>query len=99
MRRVVPTPFPQTPEVIEPADLGRAVRASRTQTGMTLEQAALALGVSKQTLQDLEKGNAGVSLGLALKIAQGLGVAVFAVPPKQVQRARRQFMELDDDRA
>lgn len=99
MRRVVPTPFPATPEVMSAADLGQAVRASRTQSGVTLQQAALSLGVSKQTLQALEAGETGVSLGLALKIAQGLGVAIFAVPPKQVQRARRQFLEPADDRA
>lgn len=83
MRRVIPTAFPEDPFVIDSEMLGRAVRAARTQSGMTLEDAALSLGVSKQTLQDFEKGTGGVSLAKALHIMQGLGVSLFAVPARE----------------
>jgi DNA-binding XRE family transcriptional regulator len=47
---------------------------------MTLETAALTLGIAKQTLSDIELGKPTVSLGNAMLAANGLGVAMFAVP-------------------
>ena len=80
MRTVKPTPFPDSPELLTPNNLGDAVRAARTQSGMTLETAALTLGIAKQTLSDIELGKPTVSLGNAMLAANGLGVAMFAVP-------------------
>lgn len=77
MRRVVPTPFPLDPWLQSTEQLGAAVRASRTAAGMTLEDAALAVGVAKQTLQNLETGKGQVSLTIALRILGGLGVDLF----------------------
>jgi transcriptional regulator with XRE-family HTH domain len=80
MRTVKSTPFPDSPELLTPKNLGDAVRAARTQSGMTLETAALTLGIAKQTLSDIELGKSTVSLGNAMLAANGLGVALFAVP-------------------
>lgn len=80
MKRVVATPFPDSPELRTPAQLGAAVRAARTQSGLTLEAAAMLVGVAKQTLSDLETGRGTVSLGIALRVAEELGVSLFAVP-------------------
>jgi DNA-binding XRE family transcriptional regulator len=41
---------------------------------MTLEEAALVIGVSKNTMQNLERGTGTVSLALAIKVANGLGL-------------------------
>ncbi|MDP1613801.1 MAG: helix-turn-helix transcriptional regulator [Sulfuritalea sp.] len=99
MRRVVPVSFPDDPLVADTQMFGRAVRAARTQSGLTLEDAALAVGVAKQTLQHLETGKPSVGLGLALKIAQAMGVALFALPAADKERGRRRLMEGRDHAA
>ncbi len=65
------------------------IRAARTQAGLTLDQAALALRVAKQTLQDLEKGRGTVSVGFAMRATRELGVTLFAVPSEDKERVRR----------
>ena len=97
MRTVIALPFPDSPFVDDCEAFGRFVRAARTQSGMTLEDAALAVGVAKQTLQDLETGKPGVGLGFALRIAQALGVAVFASPAQDKARSGRRLMERHGD--
>jgi len=92
MRRVVATPLPSEPVVTDAASFGAAVRAARTGVGMTLADAALTLGVSKQTLSDLETAKASVGLAIALKVARELGVAVFAVPSNEREPVRRMIV-------
>lgn len=94
-RRVVPIDFPADPLLRSPQDFGTAVRAARTGRGLSLEQAALLVGVAKQTLQDLELGTASVGLALALRVARELGVAVFAVPAARGAAAARCLTALD----
>lgn len=89
MRTVVAQPFPSDPLIKEAANLGQFIRAARTQSGLTLADAALSLGIAKQTLQDLERGKPTVSFGLVLRVAQGLGVAVFAQPAATRDYARQ----------
>lgn len=89
MKRVVATPLPSDPYVSDARVLGAAVRAARTATGMTLEDAALSIGVAKQTLSDLEAGKDSVGLGLVLRITRDLGVALFVAPATQRERFRR----------
>lgn len=92
MRTVTPKPFPSDLELRSAKQLGIAVRAARTQAGMTLANAALTLGVAKQTLSDLELGKPSVGLGLALEIATGLGVALFMVPASAREQTRMRLM-------
>jgi len=57
---------------------------------MTLSDAALVLGIARQTLTNLETGKASVSLDTALRAAHEFGVSVLAVPGghrELVQRA------------
>lgn len=93
MRTVTPKPFPTDLELLSAKQLGIAVRAARTQAGLTLADAALALGVAKQTLSNLELGKPSVGLGLALKIATGLGVALFMVPASVREQTRMRLMK------
>ncbi len=74
MRKVVPSLLPDQPCINDAEDLGLALRAVRTRSGMTLEEAALVIGVSKNTMQNLERGTGTVSLALAIKVASGLGL-------------------------
>ena len=89
MKRVVATPSPSDPFVSDARVLGAAVRAARTAAGLTVEEAALGIGVAKQTLSDLEAGKESVGLGLVLRITRDLGVALFVAPATQRERFRR----------
>lgn len=66
---------------LTPSALGAAIRAARKHAGLRLEDAALHLGLAKQTLQNLETGHAGVAVGTALHVAASLGVRVVLVEP------------------
>ena len=94
MRTVTQKPFPTNLELRSSKQLGVAVRAARTQTGLTLADAAMTLGVAKQTLSDLELGKPSVGLGLALEIAAGLGVALFMVPASAREQTRMRLMNI-----
>jgi transcriptional regulator with XRE-family HTH domain len=89
MNRVVATALPADPFVSEARVIGTAVRAARTAAGLRIEDAALSIGVAKQTLSDVESGKESVSLGLVLRIARELGVALFVVPAEQRERFRQ----------
>lgn len=93
MKTVKPTPFPVDPLVKDVQDLGAAVRAARTESGMTLEWAALSLGVAKQTLQNLEKGSGTVSVAFALRAARELGVVLFLAKAEDADYIRRKITE------
>jgi DNA-binding XRE family transcriptional regulator len=81
MRKVVPSPIPDQPFINDAEDLGLALRAVRTRSGMTLEEAALVIGVSKNTMQNLERGTGTVSLALAIKVSSGLGLRLMWQKP------------------
>lgn len=74
MRRVVALPFPSNPQVRHPADLGRWLRAARTQAGLPIHELALWLGLSRGTILDLEAGAPTVALGTALRVTRALGL-------------------------
>jgi DNA-binding XRE family transcriptional regulator len=86
MKRVVKTAFPGNPQVLSPETLGTAIRACRTEQGLTIEQAALTIGVAKQTLSDIEAGKPTVGLGIALRVAAELGVSVFVARTRDLHR-------------
>jgi transcriptional regulator with XRE-family HTH domain len=89
MKRVVATPVPPDPLVHDPRAFGAAIRAARTGAGMTLADAALAIGIAKQTLSDLESAKASVGLATALRAARELGLAVLAVSSDEREPLRR----------
>lgn len=98
MRRVIPTPFPH-PMLMDAIGFGAAVRAARTASGMTLTDAALAVGVARQTLQDLETGTGTVGIGAAMNIANDLGVSLFAVPAREKGPISRTITAIFSDHA
>lgn len=89
MRRVIATTFPEEPLVSAPNQLGAAIRAARTAAGLSLADAATALGVGKHTLSRVELATGDVGFDLVLRIANGLGVAIFIIPFAQKEQARR----------
>jgi len=86
--------FPAQPQVSSAKELALALRAARTGAGFTLASAAQALGISKQTLSDLELGTGTVTLGLAFQALNALGVSVFVTPAKESVRVRRALKEI-----
>ncbi len=96
MRTVKPIPAPQDPFITDRATLGRFIRAARTQQGLSLQDAAVALTMAKQTLQNLERGEGNVSLTAALQALHGFGVALCAVPASR-RRDVAQLMEATDN--
>ena len=89
MKRVVAQKFPTNPSLRTTVDLGTALRAARTSAGLSLDAAALGLGISKKTLLNLEQGAPSVAIGTALHAATQLGVALFMVPAAHKDLARR----------
>lgn len=93
MRRVVPIPPPTDPAVTDATAFGEAIRAARTHVGMPLADLALTLGISKQTLSDLETARASVGLATALRVARELGIGVFALFADEREPFRRQIVK------
>jgi transcriptional regulator with XRE-family HTH domain len=83
MKRVVKTPFPAEPFVANAKVLGAAIRAGRTSQGLTIDEAAMMIGIAKQTLSDIELGKPTVGVGIVLNAALELGVGVFVTPAKE----------------
>lgn len=94
MKRVIRTPTPSDAFISDARVVGAAVRAARTAAGLTISEAALTIGVAKQTLSDLEAGKESVSLGLVLRITRELGVALFVAPAGQREHFRRIFSSI-----
>jgi len=94
MRTVVPIDPPHDPIVEDAVSLGAAVRAARTRALLPLVEAAEAMGMSRQTLINIETGQGGVSLATVLKAARELGVSVFAVPAGERETVRRAILEI-----
>jgi transcriptional regulator with XRE-family HTH domain len=92
MKRVVAQTFPTNPCLQSPVDLGTALRAARTTAGLSLDEAALGLGISKKTLLKLEQGAPSVATGTALHAAAQLGVALFMVPATHKELTRRKIL-------
>ena len=80
MPRIVPKPFPEECLLTDTKALGAAVRSARTHSGLSIEEAALIIGVAKQTISDIEAGKPGVGIGLVLRVASQVGVSLFMVP-------------------
>jgi transcriptional regulator with XRE-family HTH domain len=57
----------------------------------------MTIGVSLQTLVDIEAGKPGVSIGKILQVANGLGVSLFVIPQSQREIARRRLTDLTTD--
>jgi transcriptional regulator with XRE-family HTH domain len=93
MRRVLPQAFPSDPSVRTPGELGRAIRSARTTAGLTIVEAAAALGISRHTLISIERGSGSVAVATVLDAALQLGVALLIVPAARRESARRKLID------
>ena len=58
--------------------IGQLIRARRTQSGLTIEQASALCGVAKQTLMMIEHGNEKAQIGKVFQVLKGLGISLSA---------------------
>lgn len=94
MKRVKFTSPPPDLVVSDSKAFGASIRAARRAANMTLADAALLLGVARQTLTNLETAKSSVSLDTALRAAREFGVSILAVPGGQREGVRRALASL-----
>lgn len=70
----MPEPVGQPPRIATPADLGRAIRARRKALGLTQEDVAAQVGVSRITVGAVENGKDTAHVGIVLQICRDLGL-------------------------
>ncbi|GEA52316.1 transcriptional regulator [Vibrio inusitatus NBRC 102082] len=72
-----------TPDLNRPFSLpllGQAVKARRTQAGITLADAASLSGVAKQTFINIEKGSSDVKVSSLMQVIVAMGVKLCIEP-------------------
>jgi HTH-type transcriptional regulator/antitoxin HipB len=75
--------------------LGQAIRRRRVAAGLTQRQLAAACGVGERFVVELEKGKESCRLGLALRVADAIGLMLevdtgaSAMPSRTRVRSRR----------
>jgi transcriptional regulator with XRE-family HTH domain len=79
-KRVKALPTPNLNADLSAELLGKAIRAKRTQSQLRLEDAAALCGVSKQTLENAERGVGTNQINLILQICAGLGIKLHILP-------------------
>lgn len=92
-RRVIPTAFPADPQLTTCEELGAAVRAARTASGLTLEEAALAVSIAKQALRIWKQGGRLSGSALPFRVAKALGVSLFVAPAGEASSISRLIRE------
>ena len=74
----IPAPIQKGP--LEAKDLGKFVRARRTQAGMGIHEAAAFCGVAVDTMSKIEKALGDVQLSSVLKVFRMLGINLKVEP-------------------
>ena len=63
------------------ADIARLIQRRRTELGMSQEELALASGVGRRFINELEGGKPNARLGLTLMVLASLGIRISAKGP------------------
>lgn len=66
--------------IAEPADLGAAVRKRRRQLGVTQDDLATSIGVSRKVISQMENGKKTVHVGIVLRAARAVGLDLGVEP-------------------
>lgn len=83
-------PSPDQPRrVTGMADVGALLLAERLRRGLSQAEMAALLGLTRQKVQLLEAGQAGVAAETVLRVLADLGVIVLAIPSGDLSEARR----------
>lgn len=65
-------------KISAPIDLGRLVRNTREEKGLTQQQLSDLSGVGRRFLSELENGKQSIEFGMALNVATAIGIELFA---------------------
>lgn len=76
-KRVIASKTPDLKQKFSGQLLGQAIKAKRTQSGLSQEDVALMCGISKTTLVKVENGTEEILLSSLLRITRALGVNLF----------------------
>lgn len=74
---------PPSSRITSRQELGHIIRYMRMQAGLTADEAALAIGVAKATLLRAEQGRGALQFDTLLRIMDGLGIHLHALPAEQ----------------
>ncbi len=66
---------------LTPEQLGKIIRQTRKQLGVTQADLALTSGTGLRFIGDLENGKPTCQIGKALRVMQTLGIGLEAIPP------------------
>jgi y4mF family transcriptional regulator len=66
--------------IARPADLGAAIRERRRRLGVTQDELASSIGVSRRVIGQLENGKETVHVGIVLRAARAVGLDVGVEP-------------------
>ncbi|MEZ8068314.1 MULTISPECIES: helix-turn-helix transcriptional regulator [Vibrio] len=80
VKKVKATESPDLNQVFTPSLLGEAIKAKRTQSKITQQDAALLSGVSKQTYIKIEQGSSDIKLTSLMKVVSALGIKISIQP-------------------
>lgn len=83
MPKISTPPAPRTGQITSLSELGRVIRHVRMQVGLTVDEAAQAVGIAKATLLRAEQGKGGLQFDNLLKILSGLGLSLAVLPASQ----------------
>lgn len=75
-KTVTPFPVPEPQQLIDAATLGKFVRARRTQSGMSIHEAAAFCAVAVGTMSKIETAGGDVKLSSMLNICSMLGITI-----------------------
>lgn len=65
--------------------LGKLIRVSRAERGLTAQELADRAGISRTTLSSIEKGAPGPEIGIVLEVASIVGVRLFDYDERALQ--------------
>lgn len=83
MPKIAKLPAPTSGRIKSLRDLGRIIRHVRMQAGLTVDDAAQAIGIAKATLLRAEQGKGGLQFDKLLKVLGGLGLSLSVLPASQ----------------
>lgn len=75
-KKIVKHSIPAPQKLKEPKILGEFIRAARTNSDLTIEDAAALCRVSIKTMTNLENAKADIKLSTVLKVCEALGVTL-----------------------
>lgn len=73
--------------------LGKLIRLGRAKQGMTAQDLADRAGVSRTTLQSIEKGRPGTEIGTVFEVAALIGVRLFDASDRSTLAVQKALLE------